>query len=137
MSNLDITNVDSGSVLLESSAIGFDPDVLVVPATTTYKEGLILARDSVSLKLVAFVKGGTTNEDDIPKTVLTYDVENTTGGPVDTAVRIPVSAKVRKQRLIIQADGDDANVDKEVEDQLRSFGITPVDVEDLSLLDNQ
>lgn len=137
MSNINVTNVDLGSVLIQPSVVSFNPDELTVPATTTYSEGLILARDSVSGKLIAFVKGGVTNENGIPKTVLTYDVENTTGAPVDTAVRVPVSAQVTKERLIIQADGDDTNVDQVVRDQLRDYGIDPINDKDLSILDNQ
>lgn len=134
---ITIENVDQGSVLLKSSEIGFQPDVLVVPANTTYLEGTILARDSVSGNLVAFVSGGTSNENGIPKTVLSYAVANDTASSVDQPVRVPVTAKVRKERLVIAADGDASNVTKAVEDQLRDYGIHPVNVDDLSLLDNQ
>lgn len=137
MNNITITNVDLGNVLMKSSAVGFQPDELTVPATTTILEGTILARDSVSGRLIPFVKGGTTNENGIPKTIVSYDVVNSTGSPVNTPVRVPVTAKVRKQLLIIQADGDASNVDKAVEDELRDYGIHPVDVQDLSTLDNQ
>lgn len=137
MANITITNVDLGNVLLKSSSIGFNSDTLTVPANTTYAEGTILARDSSTQNLVVFVKGGTSNQNGIPKTILSYEVANTTAGSVNTPVRVPVTSKVRKQRLIIHADGDDSNIDKTVEDQLRDYGIDPVDVQDLATLDNQ
>lgn len=137
MANINITNVDLGSVLLKASPLEFREDTLIVAATTTLVEGTILARDSVSLKLVAYIKGGVTNENGIPKTVLTYDVANATGAPVDNAVRVPALASVRKQRLVIDADGDDTNIDAAVIDQLRDYGITPINADDKSVLDNQ
>lgn len=137
MPNSTITNVDLGNVLLKSSQIGFQADQLTIPANTVYAEGTILARDSSTGMLIAFVKGGSTNDNGVPKTVLTYEAANATGAPVQTPVRVPVTAKVRKQLLIIVADGDATNVDKAVEDQLRDYGIHPVDVQDLSTLDNQ
>ena len=137
MANITILNVDLGSVLLKSSEIGFADDTLTIAATTTLAEGTILARDSVSGKLVAFVKAGITNEDGIPKTVLTYDVANTTAGVLDFSIRAPSTASVRKQRLIIAADGNDSNVDAAVIDQLRDFGIFAIAVDDETILDNQ
>ena len=138
MPNISIVSVDLGSLFLESAETAFQPDELTVPATTVFQEGLILARDSVSGKLVPFVDGGVANENGIPKTVLSYDVENTSGAPVDTPVRVAVTAKVRKQRLRIGAAAtDDTGVTKAIEDLLRDFGIHPVNVNDLSVLDNQ
>jgi len=137
MANITIENVDLGSVLLKSSPIGFRDDTLTVGATTTLAEGTILARDSGTGKLIAFVKGGVTADNGIPKTVLTYAVANEGGAPADSPVRVPAVASVRKQRLIIAADGDATNVDDAVIDQLRDYGITPIDVDDLSILDNQ
>jgi hypothetical protein len=137
MPNISIANVDLGSVLLESDEVGFQPDVLDVPANTTYQEGLILARTTATGRLVAFNAGGSGGAE-TPKTVLTYDVENDTAGLVQTPVRIPVVAKVRKQRLRIGAAAtSDTGVTKAVQDQLRDYGISPVDVTDLSVLDNQ
>lgn len=37
----------------------------------------------------------------------------------------------------IDADGDDTNIDKAVIDQLRDYGLTPIDVDELNILDNQ
>lgn len=133
MANIEITNVDLGSVELENAR--FDQDILTFGGAGTVIEGTILARDSVSLKLVPFVKGGSTNENGIPKAVLTYDVEATGAG--DVPVRAMLSGIVRLERLVIDADGDDSNIDQAVRDQLRDYNITSKSVQELNVLDNQ
>ena len=130
---LTITNVDLGSVILKNAQ--HRDDVITFAGADTFAEGTILARDSVSGKMVLFVKGGATNENGIPKAVLTYDITLAAGG--DSPARVMVSGEVRKERLIIDADGDDTNVDAAVIDQLRDYGIVAVNVSDLSVLDNQ
>lgn len=133
MSNITVTNVDIGNVILKDGE--FRDDLLTFAGAATVKEGTILARDSVSLKLVPFVKGGVTNENGIPKAVLTYDVTATGAG--DVAIRDMVSGSVRAQRLVIDADGDASNVDAAVLDQLRDYALVSIDVQELNILDNQ
>jgi hypothetical protein len=43
-------------------------------------------------------------------------------------VRVLERGEVNKKRLVIDADGNDTNIDNAVIDQLRAFGIQPVDV---------
>lgn len=133
MANLTITNVDLGNVILKDGE--FRDDLLTFAGAGTVVEGTILARDSVSLKLVPFVKGGVTNENGIPKAVLTYDV--TAAGAGDESIRDMVSGSVRAERLIIDADGDGSNVDVAVLDQLRDYSLVSIDVQELNILDNQ
>lgn len=133
MPNITIENVDVGNVILQEAE--FRDDLLTFTGAGTVAEGTILARDSVSLKLVPFVKGGVTNENGIPKAIITYDV--TAAGAGDEAVRAGVAGKYRKERLIIAADGDASNVDNAVMDQLRDYGLVPIDVQELNILDNQ
>ncbi len=133
MANLTVTNVDLGSVILKDGE--FRDDLLTFAGAATVVEGTILARDSVSLKLVPFVKGGVTNENGIPKAVLTYDVE--AAGAGDESIRDMVSGSVRAERLIIDADGDGSNVDAAVLDQLRDYSLVSIDVQELNILDNQ
>ncbi len=130
---MTITNNDLGSVILKEGE--FRDDLLTFSAAATVLEGTILARDSVSLKLVPFVKGGSTNENGIPKAILTYDVTATGAG--DEAIRDMVSGSVRAGRLIIDADGDNSNVDNVVLDQLRDYSLVAIDVQELNILDNQ
>lgn len=133
MPNLTITNVNVGNVVLKNGE--FRDDLLTFAGAATVLEGTILARDSVSLKLVPFVKGGVVNENGIPKAVITYDVTATGAG--DVAIRDMVSGSVRAQRLVIAADGDASNVDAAVLDQLRDYSLISIDVQELNILDNQ
>lgn len=133
MANLVVTNLDQGSVILQE--VEARDELLTFAGAGTIIEGTILARDSVSKNLVPFVKGGTTNQNGIPKAVISYEVTATGAG--DEAIRALVSGKVRTQRLVIDADGDASNVDDDVIDQLRDFSIISIDVSELNILDNQ
>ncbi len=85
-------------------------------------------------KLVPFVIGGVAGAG-IPKNVLTFDVTATGAG--DEAIRSMISGEVRKEKLIIDADGDGSNITDAILDDLRNYGITPVNVQELNILDNQ
>jgi hypothetical protein len=126
------TVVDTGSVEIEGGE--FRDELITFAGADTLAPGTILARDSVSLKLVIFVKGGSTNENGIPKAVLTHEVVATGAG--DRPCRALVKGSVKKERLIIDADGNDSNIDGKVLDQLRDYGITPVNTKQLAALDN-
>jgi len=71
----------------------------------------------------------------IPKAVLTYDVTATGAG--DVAIRAGIEGYVRIDKLIIDADGDGSNITNAILDQLRDYGITPLTVSELNILDNQ
>ncbi len=133
MANITITNQDVGSVILQDAQ--FEDATITFAGADTFAPGTILARDSVSLKHVLFAKGGVTNENGIPKAVLTHEVVATGAG--DETGRVAIKGLFRKERLIIDADGDDSNIDGAVKDQLRSYGLTPVSVTELNELDNQ
>jgi hypothetical protein len=133
MSNITITNNDLGNVILKDAQ--FRDGAVTFAGAGTLAEGTILAVDSVSLKFVPFVKGGATNENGIPKAILTYDV--TAAGAGDIQSRVGVAGSYRKERLVIDADGDATNVDQAVIDQLRDYGLVPIDVQELNILDNQ
>lgn len=132
MANITITSNDLDSPILCGAE--FRDDTLTFAGADTFAAGTILARDSVSLKLVPFVKGGVTNENGIPKAIMTYDV--TKAGAGDEPVRAAVSGQYRKEKLIIDADGDDSNIDAAVIDQLRDYDLTPIDVDELNIADN-
>jgi len=127
-----ITNNDLGSVIVQDAE--FKDELLTFAGADDLLEGTILARDSVSLKLVIFVKGGITNENGIPKAILTYAVS--AAGAGDVAVRAGIAGSYRKERLVIDADGDDSNIDNAVIDQLRDYGLTPLNVDELNIPDN-
>jgi hypothetical protein len=128
-----ITNVDNSNLVLVYGQ--YEDDTLTAAGAGTIARGTILARDSSTLKLVVFVKGGTTNENGIPKRILTEDVVFTGAG--DKAVRVPAGGTYRKDKLIIAADGDATNVDAAVIDQMLDYTIVTRTVTEQNILDNQ
>ncbi|MCH9837690.1 head decoration protein [bacterium] len=133
MANITVTDNDLNSPILADA--DFRDELITFAGADTLAPGTILARDSVSLKLVIFVKGGATNENGIPKAVLTYEV--VAAGAGDVPVRAGIAGKYRKEKLVIDADGDDSNIDAAVIDELRAYGLTPIDVTELNIADNQ
>jgi hypothetical protein len=128
-----ITNIDLGNVIYKDACQ--EDGLLTFGGAGTVVEGTILAVDSSSLKYIPYVKGGSTNENGIPKAVVSYDV--TAAGAGDVAIRAIVKGEVRLERLVIHADGDDSNIDKAVIDELRDYSIIPRSVKELNILDNQ
>ena len=133
MANLTTTNVDTGNVLLAYGE--FRDYALTFAAAGTVSAGTILARNTSDQKLIPYVKGGSSNGNGVPAFVMTYDVVADAAG--DEQVRALVSGVVRKERLIIAADGNASNIDNEVIDGLRSVAIIPLDVFELLIQDNQ
>ena len=133
MPNLTTTNVNVGDSILSNAE--FKDELLTFTGAGTIAAGTILARDSVSLKLVPFVKGGVANENGIPKSIVTYDI--VAAGAGDESIRAAIKGCFRKERLIITADGDDSNIDNAVIDQLRDYGLVPQNVTELNIQDNQ
>lgn len=132
MANPVITDVNTGGPVL--SDVRYEDDTFTAGGAGTTVAGTILARDSVSGNLVVFVKGGSTNENGIPKRITTVDIVATGAG--DLPVRVAASGKFYKTRLVIDADGDDSNIDKVVIDQLLDYGMEAVVSQNLSVLDN-
>lgn len=133
MSNITVTNNDLNSPILSSAS--FQDDVLTFAGAGTVAAGTILARSSATDKLIPYVKGGITAGNGIPKAILTYDV--TAAGAGDVAIRAGIAGQYRKEKLIIAADGDDSNIDAAVLDALRLYGLTPINVDELNIVDNQ
>ena len=124
------TNLDIGNVVYEDGAAEFEDVVITFGGAATLAAGCILARDSVSLKFVPFVKGGATNQNGIPKAVLTYAL--TASGAGDLSGRALMKGSVIRSRLVINADGNASNVDGAVIDQLRDYAITVRTVDQLN-----
>lgn len=133
MPNITIENVDIGSVILRDAT--HRDGLLTFAGAATLVEGTILARDSVSLNWVPYVIGGVTNENGIPKGVLTYDVTATGAGNVP--IRSMVAGFLVEERLIVDADGDGSNLTAAILDQLRTYGLIAESVKELHILDNQ
>lgn len=133
MPNMEITTNKTNGIRIWEPV--HKDDVVTFSGAGTLAAGTILARDSVSLKLVPFAKGGTTNENGIPKAVLGYDL--TAGAAGDLPARPIVGGRIRSNDLVIDADGDATNVDAAVLDQLRDFGVVALSTAQLSEFDNQ
>ena len=133
MANIEITNNSTRGIVLYEPV--FEDDKVTFAGAAVFKAGTILARDSVTLKLVLFVKGGSTNGNGIAKAVITQDLESAGAG--DVVTKPLVQGQVRVSDLIINADGDASNVDAAVLDQLRDYGIVAISTTQLSQLDNQ
>lgn len=125
MANREETSIDIGALKFETGE--HEHHLLTLAGTDDIAKGTILARHSGTGKFSLFVKGGSSNGNGIPKGVLTHDVSRVGAG--DVPVSVLTKGTVNQKRLIIDADGDDSNIDAAVLDQLRDYGITPVDVE--------
>lgn len=137
MPNINVTNVDMGPSPILQNAV-FRDDTLTFAAADVLVAGTILARHTggttPSNKLEPFVKGGVEGRG-VPVAILTYTVEAAAAG--DVPARVGVAGQYRKEQLVIDADGNDVNIDAVVIDQLRDYGLTPIDVDELNILDNQ
>jgi len=132
MANLTREVLDYGELVVKQGNI--ESFTFTAAATGTVLKGTILARDTSTGKLVLYVKGGTTNGNGVPLTVLMSDLEVATTG--DKSVRCMTSGIVREDHLVIAADGDASNVDHVERDGLRNFNIDVMKVTDNSVLDN-
>ncbi len=133
MSNIDITNNDLGSVIIQRGA--FLDGTIAFGGADVLAPGTILARVISNGKYQIYVKGGSTDGDGVPVGVLTYELEATGAG--DLPARPMRNGEVDKDRLVIDADGDAANVDASVIDLLQQVGLIATTVEQLAQLDNQ
>jgi len=128
--NINIQNHDVGGLVIGDPF--YQDELVTFTGADTYVRGLIMARDSVLLKLIPFVVGGVTNEDGIPKAIIGVDLVATGAG--DLQDRPLISGKVRLEKLVIKAGG---TVTIDIQDQLRDFTIISRSVEEQSILDNQ
>lgn len=133
MANLTITNIDLAGLLIDVEQNQIQ-EVPFSGASGNVAKGTILARNASTENCPVFLKGGTASVNGTPVAVLAADLVHT-GGVVK--VRAILGGKVRKEKLIIAADGDDTNIDEPVKDQLRDYGILPISVTEQNTLDNQ
>lgn len=132
MSNLTITNVNTSDLVIGSAQ--YEDGLLKFTAPGTVLAGTILARSSSTGQFVPFVKGAI-DDTGIPKAVVDVDITATAIG--DVSIRALISGNVRKDKLIIDADGDGSNIDENIIDQLRDYTIIAHDVDEQLIYDNQ
>lgn len=130
--SIAITNVDLGNVVFQGAE--FRDELLTFAAAGTVVEGTILARLTATQNLTPFVVGGAGGAE-IPTHVVTYDVVATGAG--DVGVRALISGKVRKESLIVDADGTGANITTAHLESLRGLSIIAINVSELNIQDNQ
>lgn len=70
-----------------------------------------------------------------PKAVLTYDVYKAGAG--DEVIRNMITGTLRKERLVLDADGDASNITDAILDELRNYTLVGIDTLELGMLDNQ
>ena len=133
MPNIEIQNNKTRGVVVWEPV--FKDETVTAAAADVFAAGTILARDTTTLNLVLFVKGGTTNGNGVPKAILTQELEFTGAG--NLPARPMVEGQVRTGDLVIDADGDASNIDAAVLDQLRDYGIVGRTTLQLAELDNQ
>jgi hypothetical protein len=96
-------------------------DETLTATIKTYPVGTLLARDTSTLKLVPFVKGGSTNGNGIINSVLSAEL--VASAAQDYNVSTMIAGQVDKNLLIIDADGNASNVDAAIVDELAKMGI--------------
>ena len=96
-------------------------DETLTATIKTYPVGTLLARNTSTLKLIPFVKGGTSNGNGIINSVLTAELVATAAQ--DYGVSVMIAGQVDKDLLIINADGNASNVDAAIVDELAKMSI--------------
>jgi len=112
-----ITNDLSGSTSTISVAAGTGGLTWATPTAGTGQAGVhldntLLAFDTSTLKLVPYVKGGSTNGNGVVYGVLTNGFTATSSG--DTAIRVMIGGILLKSKTVIDVDGDASNIDATV-----------------------
>src|SRR6187455_2840287 len=103
------TTNDNGGVIAPGFKEQTRPELITFGGGATLLAGTILARDTSTQKMVVYVKGGVANGNGVPDVVLLYPV--TAAGAGDVMSDVLISGGVRKERLVINADGNDTNID--------------------------
>lgn len=130
-SNLIMTVGAGAATVFEAAGLQFTVTDGATDFIVGDKFSLTVAADG---NMVVFATAGAGGAQ-IPVAILTYEVVATGAG--DVPIRAGVAGSYRKERLVIDADGDASNVDNAVMDQLRNYGLVPIDVQELNILDNQ
>jgi hypothetical protein len=131
MANATFTDIDVGEVVIEEG--GIRDETLNLSTGAVHPKGTILARNTDTLKMQLYAKGGSSNGNGVPVAILPEALDGASG---DNRVRPMFTGKVNRFRLVIAADGDDSNVDATVLDLLQQVGIFAVDVTQLDKDDN-
>lgn len=124
MSNIDITNIDNGGLVLDQADAAYEDGLLVFAGTDDFAVGTLLARSAGNF--VLHVPGSNT-----VVAVLPTRTQRTGAG--NEPVRVLIRGKVALERLVVDSG---ATITAAVRDALRAAGITPVSVKQLARIDN-
>lgn len=153
--DITFTNVDSG--LTFAASVAGTGDVAIINAVTATEVKTVTEADTTGLTVtvsgdaavftattsIQFVSGNaltplgfsvetvSANGNGDPKAVLNYELAGANG---DNVVRALVAGEVRDSKLVISSGASMTDV---IRDQLRNYGIVPIDSTELGQLDNQ
>lgn len=119
------TEINSSVVMLANNR--YRDEIMTFAAPGTMPAGTLLSRTAAG-KMVPYVKGGE-GALAVPVAVLGYELTATVAG--DVPFRAIVAGELRKNYLIIAADGDDSNIDNSVLDALRNYSLVALDVHEM------
>ena len=123
MSNITITNIDNGSLIVNVEQTDFEDGLLTFADADDFAAGTLLARSAEKF-ILATAAGNVV-------AVLPYAVSRGSAG--DTPIRALVSGTINKDRILF----DNATaITAAVVDALRNYSIVAVDVAQLSNVDN-
>ena len=111
-------------------------ETVAFAGTDTFVYGTIFSRSTASGKLALYVKGGATDGNGVPVAILLESSINRTGSGDVTGVLVLTSGKVRKDKLVIDADGNSTNIDAVVMSLLQSQGISVTTALDHAVANN-
>lgn len=134
MTSPTITNHDLNNGIIALNE--FESTVLTSAGAATYLDNTLVAQDTSTLKLVPYVKGGSTNGNGVVYGILTNGFA--AAGAGDTPVRVAVGPGLRmvKDKCVIYADGDASNIDGAVKQLCLDVGINLVESKYLHVADN-
>jgi len=118
------TVVEADTTDLTVTVVG-DAAVFTASTSIQFVSGNAITKCGLSVETVS------ANENGIPKAVLNYELAAANG---DNVVRALVAGEVRDSALVIN---NGASMTDAIRDQLRDYGIVPVETAELGELDNQ
>lgn len=112
-------------------------ETVTFAGTDTFVYGTIFARSTASGKLIPYVKGGASDGNGVPVAVLLEpDGITRTGAGDVTGALVLTAGKVRKDKLVIDADGNSSNIDNVVMSLLQSQAISVTTALDHAVANN-
>ena len=126
------TAMDLNDGIIEAGV--FESRLMTAAGADTFLDNTLVAHDTSTLKIVPYVKGGSTNGNGVVYGLLTKGF--VAAGAGDTPVRIMKGGKVLTDKTVIDADGTSTNIDNAVKFLCADKGLHLVDSTSLHVADN-